>query len=323
MALLLALLSAVSVLLIVVGLARQAAPSGSSLATRLERYASWQRQRAAPAPGGGPAGLRAGTRAAQERIDRALGGSSYAMRVQRELSKANLRLTVAEYLMFQVASVVLCLVIGLIVFRQPLLGVLCGLGGYVLPGIYVKLKQRSRLNQFNSQLGDALVMLANSLRAGYSLAQSMDLVAREGRPPLSEEFQRVNREIALGLSPEEALANLVRRIDSDDLDLVVTAINVQREVGGNLAEILDTIAHTIRERVKLKGDIKALTAQAEYSAYVVAFLPVALAVILWLINRQYMMRLVEDICGWSILACSAILIVAGFFAMRKVAQVEV
>jgi tight adherence protein B len=115
----------------------------------------------------------------------------------------------------------------------------------------------------------------------------------------------------------------VRRIDSDDLDLVVTAINVQREVGGNLAEILDTIAHTIRERVRLRGDIKTLTAQAEYSAYVVAFLPIALGLVLWVINRPYMMRLVEDVCGWTILVFCALMLAAGFYSMRKVARVEV
>jgi tight adherence protein B len=239
------------------------------------------------------------------------------------MAKADLKLTVGEYLTFQAASVLVAFLLGWIIFRQPLLGLVTGFGGYLVPGFYVKLKQRSRLGQFNGQLGDALAMLANSLRTGYSMAQSMDLVAREGRPPLAEEFTRVNKEVALGLSPEEALGNLVKRIDSEDLDLVVTAINVQREVGGNLAEILDTIAHTIRERVKLKGDIKALTAQAEYSSYVVASLPVALGLILWLINRQYMMKLMQDVCGWAILGCSAVMIVAGFFAMRKVAKVEI
>ena len=164
-----------------------------------------------------------------------------------------------------------------------------GVASFYLPGLYVKLRQRARLSAFNARLGDTITMLANSLRSGYSLPQGMDMVAREQPSPVAEEFARVVREIGLGLSTEEALANLVRRVPSEDLDLMVTAINVQHEVGGNLAQILDAIGLTIRERVRIKGEINALTATVRFSGYVVSLMPVALTAILFIIRPEYIM----------------------------------
>ena len=182
--------------------------------------------------------------------------------VAEQLQRADLKLRPSEYFMIQLGSGIL---VGLIAYWRW--GLIFGglfLLGYLAPGFYVKYRVGQRLKKFNNQLGDTIAMLANSLRSGYSMLQSMDLVGREMAPPISDEFQRVTREVGLGLTPEEALANLVRRINSMDLELMVTAINVQREVGGNLAEILDIIANTIRERVKLQGEIKTLTAQQTY-----------------------------------------------------------
>ena len=128
--------------------------------------------------------------------------------------------------------------------------------GYLLPGIYVSRQQARRLNQFNDQLSDMLNLMVNGLRAGYSTLQAMEAVSKELPSPICDEFRRVVQEMQLGIPMEAALANLLRRIPSDDLDFVITAINVQREVGGNLSEILDTISFTIRERVRIKGEIR-------------------------------------------------------------------
>ncbi|HET6261064.1 MAG TPA: type II secretion system F family protein, partial [Chloroflexia bacterium] len=144
---------------------------------------------------------------------------------------------------------------------------------------YVKFRISKRLKDFNAQLGDTISLMANSLRSGYSLLQSMELVSREAPDPIGAEFKRVVREVGLGLSAQDSLNNLLRRMPSDDLDLLITAINIQYEVGGNLAQILDTISHTIRERVRIKGEISVLTAQGRMSGYLITALPGLIGVV--------------------------------------------
>src|SRR5205085_11311004 len=133
-----------------------------------------------------------------------------------------------------------------------------GAVGWFIPKVWLARRQAGRLKAFNNQLGDTISLMSNSLRSGLSLVQSMEMISREAEPPISEEFQRVVREIGLGVGPQDALQHFVRRVNSDDLDLLVTAILVQFEVGGNLSKILDSIATTIRERVKLKGEIRTM-----------------------------------------------------------------
>jgi tight adherence protein B len=178
---------------------------------------------------------------------------------------------------------------------------------------------------FDDELGDTINLLVNGLRTGFSVLQAMEAVARELPQPVAGEFDRVVKEVQLGLSMEQALQNMLRRVKSEDLDLVVTAINVQREVGGNLAEILDVISHTIRERVRIKGEIRVLTAQGTISGYIITGLPLALMGILYLINREYVQRLwtTPGPCGWAMLIAGAILIVSGFLIIQKIVQIEV
>ena len=141
---------------------------------------------------------------------------------------------------------------------------------------------------FNKQLPDTITLIANALRAGSSFLQAIELVVRESRPPISTEFGRVIREVNLGLPFDQALENMVRRVRSDDLELMATAISIQHQVGGNLAEILDSIAYTIRERVRIKGEIRTLTAQQRLSGYVVGFLPIGLAGFLFIAAPGFM-----------------------------------
>jgi tight adherence protein B len=171
-----------------------------------------------------------------------------------------------------------------------------------------------------------LNLVVNGLRAGYSTMQAMESVSKEMPAPICEEFRRVVQEMQLGISMEAALDNLLRRIPSDDLDLVITAINVQREVGGNLAEILDTISHTIRERIRIKGEIRVLTTQTMYSGKMLALMPVFVILALYGLNRDYMMEFFNPksgICGYLALGLAGILIISGYFAMTKLAQIEV
>jgi len=243
-------------------------------------------------------------------------------RVQRDLARANLKLKVSEYYairfaaMFSVAAV-------LFLFRDPISGVIGLVIGYFGPRIYVGRRIGGRLGAFNKQLPDTITLVSNSLRAGSSFLQSIELVSRESQPPMGEEMGRVVREVNLGLGMEEALHNMVRRINSEDLDLMVTAISIQQQVGGNLAEILDTIAFTIRERVRIKGEVNTLTAQGRYSGYLVAFLPIAIAFMINLISPAFMEPLFKSAIGQGLLVGGGIMMTIGFFAIRKITDIKV
>ncbi len=200
-----------------------------------------------------------------------------------------------------------------------------GVVGFFLPGFYVRRQQARRLLKFGDQLSDMLNLMVNGLRAGYSTMQAMEAVSKELPSPICDEFRRVVQEMQLGISMQAALENLHRRIPSDDLDFVITAMNVQREVGGNLSEILDTISFTIRERVRIKGEILVLTAQVRTSGQAMSLIPIALAIFLWFLNRDYMMSFFDrgPLCGFGALGCAAALIVSGYFIMMRIADIEV
>jgi tight adherence protein B len=268
------------------------------------------------------------TSAMSERVGRAIAGRSFAANLQSDLARADLKLTAAEFLIIQGIITLLLVVVGYLVvalfFGPNILAVpIFGLVGFILPKMWVGRRQTGRLNAFNNQLADTVVLMGNSLRSGMSLLQAMDMVAREGNPPISEEFARVTREVGLGISPQDALLHLVRRIRSEDLDLMVTAINVQHEVGGNLARILNTIADTIRERVKLKGEINTITSQQRMSGYILALLPVFVGGFLTLASPGYIMPMFSGFPYLIIPIAGGISIVLGFLVIQQIVNIEV
>ena len=244
------------------------------------------------------------------------------MKVQRDLARANLKLTFAEYYYMRL-GVAVGLGLVLFVLRDPVSGIIGVVLGYFLPRFYVGRRIGGRLSAFNKQLPDTITLLSNSLRAGSSFLQSIELVSRETPAPMGEEMLRVVREVNLGLGMEEALQNTVRRIKSEDLDLMVTAISIQQSVGGNLAEILDTIAFTIRERVRIKGEVNTLTAQGRYSGYLVAFLPIGIAGAINMISPAFMQPLFTNTIGQILLAVGGVMMAIGFFAIRKITDIKV
>src|SRR5216684_3101071 len=207
--------------------------------------------------------------------------------VAEQLNRADLKLRTSEYFMIQLGSTLFFMLVGVLRFGFPG-GIIqiAGLGilGYLLPGVYVKYRVGRRLRAFNGQLGDTLTLLSNALKAGYSFAQAIDTVAKNAVAPISDEFARAVREMNLGGSPDEALSNITKRIASADFDLVATAYSIHRTVGGNLAEILDNIAYTIRERVRIKGEIATLTAQARASGTLTTALPIVLAAFMYFVT---------------------------------------
>ncbi len=194
--------------------------------------------------------------------------------------------------------------------------------GYLLPVLTLRIKAARRVRQFNNQLADALVLVGNSLRTGYSFLQAIEMVSREMAPPLGAEFARVLKEMSLGVTTEEALANMGQRVVSDDLDLVVTAVLIQRQVGGNLAEVLDGIAGTIRARIKLKGEVRTLTAQGRVSGLIIGVLPFALAGFIYVINPQYILTLFMHPAGMLMVGYALVSMAIGMLMVWKIVNIE-
>lgn len=256
---------------------------------------------------------------------------SWGQKIAKDLARADVKMKPGEYL----ALIVIVVVgVGGVAWwfggRNLLFFVVGGIIGFFLPGMYVSRQQKIRLQRFDEQLSDMLNLMVNGLRAGYSTMQALEAVSRELPPPISDEFRRVVQEMQLGVSMEKGLENLARRIPSPDLDLVITAINVQREVGGNLSEILEKISHTIRERVRIKGEIRVLTSQVRSSGTLLSFLPIALGVFLFFVRNEYISKFWDPelntrlfYLGFVLLGASAVLIVIGNLAIRKIADIEV
>lgn len=252
--------------------------------------------------------------------------TSYGEKIARELARADLKFKVAEYIVLIGLSIFLSgLILWFIGNRHPISALIGIALGAFAPRFYVKSQQRKRLQKFNDQLPDMLNLMVNGLRAGYSTMQAMEAISKELPSPISDEFKRVVQEMQIGIPMENALDNLLRRIPSDDLDFVITAINVQREVGGNLSEILDNISFTIRERIRIKGEVRVLTSQVRTSGTVLSIIPFGLTVVLWFLNPDYLMSVTDGgpICT-AVIICTVLgLIFSSYFIMMRIADIEV
>jgi len=253
-------------------------------------------------------------------------GSRLFGNMARDLARADLKLRPAEYIAAIIISGVGVGIVGGILARALAFSFVAGIGGLFIPIFYVRSRQSARLHSFEAQLPDMVNLTVNSLRAGYSIMQALEAVSKEMPSPISLEMRRVVQEIQLGISLEVALDNLLRRVASADLKLMVTAMNIQREVGGNLAEILDTISFTIRERIRIKGEIRVLTAQQRITGYMIGMVPFVLALFLYFVNRTYIMQFFNPatrICGIPMVITGLLMIFLGFFAVQKIASIEV
>ena len=326
--------AALAILLIAVGVAMSG--GGSGVNARLERYASGRQEK--PVAEGGQGGLADALQssAALASLNRVVEERDFGANLAREIARADLRLKVSEYLVLWAGTtlgvplLMIMLSLGVPTLRNPIVLLVGVLIGFMLPRFWLGRRKSSRLNAFDKQLPDTITLIANALRAGSSFLQAIELVVRESRPPISTEFGRVIREVNLGLAFDTALENMVRRVRSDDLELMATAISIQHNVGGNLAEILDSIAYTIRERVRIKGEIRTLTAQQRMSGYVVGFLPIALAGFLFIAAPGFMQPMFDDRVsiiglpgGVIILAIGGFAMFIGFMLIRKIVDIEV
>ncbi|MBA3778675.1 MAG: type II secretion system F family protein [Chloroflexi bacterium] len=329
-----AALAGLAILLIFLGIA---GGRGSGVTARLERYASGAKAEPARAKSGsGPISDMLASSAALDNFNKAVEGRDFGANLARDIARADLRLKPSEFLTIWGGAIVgipaLMFVLGTVMttLRNPIFLVGGAVVGFWLPRFWLRWRQGKRLRAFNSRLADTITLIANALRAGSSFLQAIELVVRESEPPISTEFGRVIREVNLGLPFEDALQNMVRRVKSEDLELMATAISVQHQVGGNLAEILDSIAYTIRERVRIKGEIRTLTAQQRLSGYVVGFLPIGLSGALFLIAPTFMDPMFQNPpgifglpAGMVVLAIGGFFMFLGFMAIRKIVDIEV
>jgi len=249
----------------------------------------------------------------------------YKKKVQANLSRAHILLKPEE---FETFCLILFVVFILIVILAGGTGswpiaIIAGIVGWFLPTFIVKSKIKKRVKLLNEQLGDALAMMSNSLKAGYSFFQTVDMVAEEMTGPIAEEFGIFKKEVNLGLNTEKALENMANRVSSEDLELVVTAVMIQRQVGGNLSEVLDNITATIRDRVKIKGELKTITAQGKISGLVISLLPFALCGMIFLINPKMMSLLFTTSMGQVMIGAALFMETIGILLIRKVVRIEI
>jgi tight adherence protein B len=326
--------AALAILLIAYGLASS---GGSGISARLERYAAGKPDaKTTGATGSGNLADILQQSQALAQLNKVVEQRDFGANLARDIARADLKLKPSEFLMIWGAAIVgtplLFLVLSLVMpaLGSPIALLVGVLVGFMLPRIWLSRRKAGRLNAFNKQLPDTITLIANALRAGSSFLQAIELVVRESRPPISTEFARVIREVNLGLPFEQALENMVRRVRSDDLELMATAISIQHTVGGNLAEILDSIAFTIRERVRIQGEIRTLTAQQRMSGYVVGFLPVALAAFLFVAAPGFMEPMFDARIsvmglplGVIIMVIGGISMFFGFMFIRRIVDIEV
>jgi|YNPBryantNP2012_1023418.scaffolds.fasta_scaffold04928_4 tight adherence protein B len=255
-------------------------------------------------------------------LTQALSGLSLSRRLAGMLSRTDLPLTAAEFVLIMIGLAAVGFVIGAMRFGF-LAGVGIGLIAGYLPVFYANNQIARRRARFADQLPDAITLIVGALRTGYGLLQAFEMLVTQMPAPMSVELARVVRMVGLGVPMQRALVEMTRRMQNDDLDLVVTAINVQYELGGNLAQTLETITETIRDRVRIKREIRSLTGQQRATAYLLAIMPVATGAILYVLNPSYIGRLFEP--GLiRILPIGAIVMeVMGFMIMRKIIAIEV
>jgi tight adherence protein B len=239
-----------------------------------------------------------------------------------DIARAGLNITAPEYLLIRIGAVALGALIGLFRFGFSIGPIILGAVGFLIPPLVLAYMQRRRLNQFNEQLGSMLQLLSNSLKTGYSIDRALETVAAKSQPPVSSEFERVTTEVTLGISVEDALSALLLRINSPDLEFIVTAILLHIRVGGNLAEVLDNISDTLRDRLQTKRDMSVLTAQSRASATIITGLPILLALGLYVFVPGYYAPMTSTWVGYVLLAFAGFLILIGNLLIQRMTSLE-
>jgi tight adherence protein B len=250
-------------------------------------------------------------------------GKGFTDRLSASLSAAGLSIRPSEFMIAVLGGVVFAQLLAVVLFHNVLGSAAFGLLSLYAPGTVLRFLEHRRQAAFNAQIADAILMISSSLRSGFSFLRGMQMIAKEMPPPISQEFQRVVDEVNVARPLEEALADVVRRVKSYDFDLMCTAVLIQIGVGGNLADVLDSIGNTIRERVQVIGEMRALTAEGKMSGMILMLMPVGVGFLLWSRNPEYMSPLFTDPIGHMMLVVAAVMQLMGGFIIKKMLVLDV
>lgn len=240
-----------------------------------------------------------------------------------KMQKAGIPLLGTEFLILLGISFLLTAMVAGLISRKWYIGIIMAVVVVMAEWIYVLLKTDRREAAFTNQMGDCLMMVANAMRAGFSFLQAMDLVSKEMEPPISDEFKHVMRDIGLGASVERALDDMDKRVGSPDFSLVVTAVLIQQQVGGDLAHILDTISDTIQDRIRMRREVRTLTSQGRMSGWVLAILPFGLGALISVMNPSYMEPLFTERVGQIAIGVAVVMVLIGFFVIQRIVDIDV
>jgi tight adherence protein B len=266
---------------------------------------------------------REGLNAVGRTIGKSKLGNKYMVNLEIQITQAHIMLKVEEFITIELITAFGFLLLGLIIFKIKLLALPFAIAGFFVPTLLIKMKKKGILKKIDQQLPDTIMLLSNSLKAGYSFMQAVEVASKELPAPISLEFKQLLKEVNLGVNTETALESLTGRVQSEDMKLVILAVLIQRQIGGNLSEILDNISDTIRARIKVKGEISVLTAQGRISGIVISLLPVALGFAIFALNPTYIVVLFTEPLGMMMLGASVIMQLIGIFFIRKIIRIEV
>jgi tight adherence protein B len=322
LALLVALAVMAAVVLLVVGVSQMRGSGGRALSRRLEKFSTGEAGQ--PSGGRGDESLLRSTDSGKlGPLAGILGGSRGVESSALALERAGIPLRVGEYMTIRFALALILLLVTFMLTRNVLIALPMAPIGYFLPRWYVGSRRRQRQAKINGQLEEMLTLVSNSLKSGYGLMQSFEYASRQLAPPLADEIKRMIQEANLGAGAEAAIEALAERIASPDMEMVVTAIAIQRSVGGNLAQTLDNVAYTMRERDRIRGEIRTLTSQQRMTGVIIGGLPIFVGGIMFAINPDYMLPLFTHSVGKILLLMAVGMEALGIVLIRSLLSFEV
>ena len=254
---------------------------------------------------------------------RLLNNIRHARGLDLKMQQAGIPLLGTEFVLLLVISAIIAGAIGIALSDRWHVGIMAAVMVVALEYIYVLVRIERRAASFTNQLGDCLMMIANALRAGFSFLQAIELISKEMEPPVSEEFKHVVRDVGLGTPVERALTEMDKRVGSPDFSLVVTAVLIQQQVGGDLARILDTISDTIQDRIRMRREVKVLTSQGRMSGWILVLLPIAVGLFMTSMNPGYLDPLFHDSVGRIILAITIVMEIIGAVVINRIVDIDV
>ena len=320
MILIVSLISTLFILLILIFLLEYRSRSRRALARRMRYYAGEMDTQEKPEE---QKTLSERFKALLQDGGRLLSNIRHARGLDLKMQKAGIPLLGTEFLILLAISLGVAFAVGFFVSSRLLVGLLVAVATTMIIWIYILIRIDRRESAFTNQLGDCLTMVANAMRAGFSFLQAMDLISKEMEPPISDEFKHVMRDINLGASLERALEDMDRRVNSPDYSLVVTAVLIQQQVGGDLAHILDTISETIQDRIRMRREVKTLTAQGRMSGWVLVALPVLTGFLISSISPGYMEPLLNEKIGQIAICVAIVMDIIGYLVIQKIVNIDV